>query len=44
MEEWFKLDHFKMSIMEALDNLDQLVDESDPDVNLYPLYTCSVYC
>ena len=34
-EKWTKLTHFKMNIMEALEKLDALVDESDPDVSYY---------
>ena len=34
-EKWTKLTHFKMDIMEALEKLDALVDESDPDVSYY---------
>jgi hypothetical protein len=33
MAKWCKLDHFKMTIMEALMKLDQIIDESDPDVS-----------
>ena len=33
MAKWCKLDHCKMTIMEALMKLDQIIDESDPDVS-----------
>lgn len=32
--DWLKFDHFKASIREALELLNGLVDESDPDINL----------
>lgn len=32
-EKWCKLTHCKMTIMEALDLLDQIIDESDPDTD-----------
>ena len=30
--EWTKFDHAEMTMMEALDTLSTIVDESDPDV------------
>jgi inositol oxygenase len=33
-EKWLKFNHFKMTIKEALYKLNELVDESDPDVDL----------
>jgi len=33
-EKWLKLDHFEGTIMEALDKLNEMVDESDPDINV----------
>lgn len=33
-EEWLKFDHFKASIRDALEKLNDLVDESDPDLDL----------
>ena len=36
MAKWCKLDHCKMTIMEALMKLDQIIDESDPDVSSTP--------
>lgn len=33
-ENWFKFDHAKMNIREALEMLNNLVDESDPDISL----------
>ena len=32
LEEWGKLDHAEMTVMEALDALNNFVDECDPDV------------
>lgn len=32
--QWSKFDHAEMTIMEALDQLNSLVDESDPDVDV----------
>uniref|UniRef100_A0A2M4AG99 Inositol oxygenase n=1 Tax=Anopheles triannulatus TaxID=58253 RepID=A0A2M4AG99_9DIPT len=32
--EWLKFDHFKATIREALEKLNDLVDESDPDLDL----------
>lgn len=34
MQYWMKLDHGEMTIMEILDRLNELVDESDPDIDL----------
>lgn len=34
MEYWGKLDHGHLTIMEALEKLNDLVDESDPDIDL----------
>ena len=34
LEEWGKLDHAEMTIMEALDALNNFVDECDPDVDI----------
>lgn len=34
MAEWLSFDKFEMTIMEALESLNNLVDESDPDVNI----------
>lgn len=34
MEYWGKLDHGYLTIMEALEKLNDLVDESDPDIDL----------
>ena len=36
MAKWCKLDQCKMTIMEALMKLDQIIDESDPDVSSTP--------
>lgn len=33
-EEWLKFDHFKATIREALEKLNDLIDESDPDIDL----------
>ncbi|XP_065831150.1 inositol oxygenase-like isoform X2 [Oscarella lobularis] len=33
-DEWLKLDRTQMTILEALDLLNELVDESDPDIDL----------
>ena len=30
--KWSKLDHKEMTVMEAVEMLDRIVDESDPDV------------
>ena len=36
MDEWTNFNHAEMTIMEALESLNCLVDESDPDVrNLF---------
>lgn len=34
MAEWLSFDKFEATIMEALESLNDLVDESDPDVNI----------
>nr|CAH7753805.1 unnamed protein product [Callosobruchus chinensis] len=34
MDEWCKFNHFKATMREALERLNELVDESDPDVNI----------
>lgn len=34
MEKWLKFDKCKLTIREALEKLNELVDESDPDSNL----------
>jgi len=34
MEKWLKFDHVEATIMEALEMLNELVDESDPDIDL----------
>lgn len=34
MDHWLKLDHGEMTIMEILEKLNDLVDESDPDIDL----------
>jgi hypothetical protein len=33
-EKWLKFDHAEMTIREALEKLNDLVDESDPDLDL----------
>lgn len=33
-QDWLKFDHFKANIREALEKLNDLVDESDPDLDL----------
>lgn len=33
-KEWCRLDHAELTIMDALEALNALVDESDPDVDL----------
>ena len=33
-EKWLKFDHVEATIMEALEKLNDLVDESDPDIDL----------
>ena len=33
-KEWLSLDHDEMTIMDAITLLDNLVDESDPDIDL----------
>jgi inositol oxygenase len=33
-EKWLKFNHFEATILEALDKLNDLVDESDPDIDL----------
>lgn len=34
MAEWLSFDKFESTIMDALETLNSLVDESDPDVNI----------
>lgn len=34
MAEWLSFDKFKATIMETLESLNALVDESDPDVDI----------
>ncbi|CAH1963887.1 unnamed protein product [Acanthoscelides obtectus] len=34
MDQWCKFNHFKATMREALEKLNELVDESDPDVNI----------
>ena len=34
LDEWEQLDHAEMTIMEALDALNNFVDECDPDVDI----------
>lgn len=34
IEKWTKFNHFRYTIREALERLNELVDESDPDVNI----------
>ena len=34
MEQWLKFDHVEATVMEALEMLNELVDESDPDIDL----------
>lgn len=34
LSQWCQFDHAEMTIMEALEKLNSLVDESDPDVNI----------
>lgn len=34
MDSWLKFDHFKMTMKDALIKLNELVDESDPDIEL----------
>ena len=34
MAKWLKFDHVEATIMEALEMLNDLVDESDPDLDL----------
>lgn len=34
MKEWCRFDHFTATVMEALERLNNLVDESDPDTDL----------
>lgn len=34
MEKWLKFNHFKATVREALEKLNDLVDESDPDSNI----------
>merc|ERR1712241_1046239 len=34
MEKWLKFDHVEATVMEALEMLNELVDESDPDIDL----------
>ena len=34
MDKWLKFDHVEASVMEALEMLNELVDESDPDIDL----------
>ena len=33
-EKWLKFNHFEATILEALDKLNDMVDESDPDIDL----------
>ena len=33
-EKWLKFNHFQATVMEALEMLNELVDESDPDTDL----------
>lgn len=33
-DDWLKFDHFEATIREALEKLNELVDESDPDIDL----------
>jgi len=33
-DDWLKFDHFEATIREALEQLNELVDESDPDIDL----------
>ena len=33
--KWCKFNHCKMTVMEALNELNRLVDDSDPDVMIY---------
>ena len=33
-EKWLKFNHFEATILDALDKLNDLVDESDPDIDL----------
>merc|ERR1712025_1014194 len=33
-EKWLKFNHFQATVMEALEMLNELVDESDPDLDL----------
>ena len=34
MAKWLKFDHVEATVMEALEMLNELVDESDPDIDL----------
>ena len=34
MDKWLKFDHMEATVMEALEKLNDLVDESDPDIDL----------
>ena len=34
MDKWLTFSHFKSNIRDALERLNKLVDESDPDVNI----------
>lgn len=34
MAKWLTFSHFKSTVREALEKLNELVDESDPDVNI----------
>ncbi|XP_019620045.1 PREDICTED: inositol oxygenase-like isoform X1 [Branchiostoma belcheri] len=38
MEYWCKLDHAQMTMLECLEELNNLVDESDPDVDVPNIY------
>ncbi|XP_035691805.1 inositol oxygenase-like isoform X1 [Branchiostoma floridae] len=38
MEQWCKLDHAQMTMLECLEELNNLVDESDPDVDVPNIY------
>jgi inositol oxygenase len=33
-DNWLKFDHAKMTLREALEKLNDLIDESDPDISL----------
>lgn len=38
MNHWLKFDKFRMTIKEALNKLNDLVDESDPDTSMPNIY------